>query len=92
MSNISARIVAKSQNAATKDILTTFLLEYPRIIHAELLTHSQHHQSFSPDFSNIPIATERLAQTQQCCCRSKLGCWRKMPLKDFLAWLAQVFS
>ena len=66
MSHISASIVAKSQNAVTGDILTTFLLEYPRIIHAELLTHSQHHQSFSPDFSNIPIATERLAQTQQC--------------------------
>ena len=41
MSNlfISSRVVAKSKNVVTGDTITTFELVYPRIIHAELLTH-----------------------------------------------------
>lgn len=33
------KIIADSVNAATGDRLTTFLLDYPRYIHAELMTH-----------------------------------------------------
>ncbi len=39
MSHIKAEIVADSLNTATNDRITTFLLEYPRICHSELLTH-----------------------------------------------------
>lgn len=37
--NITAKVIAKSRNQVTGDIITTFELQYPRIIHAELLTH-----------------------------------------------------
>lgn len=36
---ITAQIVADSINIHTGDRLTTFVLEYPRFIHAEILTH-----------------------------------------------------
>lgn len=36
---IEAKIVADSLNVATNDRLTTFLLTYPRYIHAEVMTH-----------------------------------------------------
>lgn len=36
---IIARVVAKSKNIYTEDIITTFELEYPRIVHSHLLTH-----------------------------------------------------
>lgn len=37
--NIKAKVIAKSLNEVTGDVLTTFELQYPRIVHAELLTH-----------------------------------------------------
>lgn len=36
---IEVKIIADSLNTSTKDRLTTFLLTYPRYIHAELMTH-----------------------------------------------------
>lgn len=36
---IEVKLVADSLNAQTQDRLTTFLLTYPRYIHAELMTH-----------------------------------------------------
>ncbi len=36
---IDVKVVADSINVATKDRLTTFLLTYPRYIHAEVMTH-----------------------------------------------------
>lgn len=36
---IEVKVVADSRNAQTQDRLTTFLLTYPRYIHAELMTH-----------------------------------------------------
>ena len=36
---ITARVVAKSKNIYTEDVITTFELEYPRIVHSHLLTH-----------------------------------------------------
>lgn len=38
MSNISAQVIAQSMNAEGQ-VITTFELEYPRIIHSELMTH-----------------------------------------------------
>jgi thymidylate synthase ThyX len=38
---ITARIIKDSINAATDDRLTTFVLEYPRFVHAEFMTHRQ---------------------------------------------------
>jgi thymidylate synthase ThyX len=39
LEHISAEVIAKSKNFLTSDTLVTFLLTYPRIIHAEILTH-----------------------------------------------------
>lgn len=36
---IEAKIVADSVNASTRDRITTFVLTYPRFIHAEVMTH-----------------------------------------------------
>lgn len=36
---INAEVIAKSVNTHTGDVLTTFQVEYPRIIHSEMLTH-----------------------------------------------------
>lgn len=36
---IKAKIIADSLNGITKDRLTTFILTYPRYIHAEVMTH-----------------------------------------------------
>lgn len=35
----SAKILKQSKNLANDEVITTWLLEYPRIIHAEMLTH-----------------------------------------------------
>jgi thymidylate synthase ThyX len=54
---ISARIVADSVNAQTRDRVTTMLLTYPRLIHSELLTH----RAFSRNAASsraIPVAKQ----------------------------------
>jgi thymidylate synthase ThyX len=37
--HIKAEVVLKSVNKVTGDEITTFLLQYPRVIHSELMTH-----------------------------------------------------
>lgn len=39
MTTISAEVVLASLNKSTGDVLTTYLLRYPRFIHSELMTH-----------------------------------------------------
>jgi thymidylate synthase ThyX len=53
---ITAKIIADSINADTKKRITTYELEYPRIIHAELLTHRIFSRN-SASSRAIPIET-----------------------------------
>jgi len=55
--HISAKIIKKSINSKTGDIITTFVLEYPRIIHAELLTHRVFSRNCASSRA-IPVKTE----------------------------------
>lgn len=54
---IRAKIVADSRNVNTGDRLTTFVLEYPRFIHAEFMTHRMLSRNASSSRA-IPIATQ----------------------------------
>lgn len=54
--NISAKIVADSVSAVTNQRITTFELEYPRFIHAEVMTHRQFSRN-SASSRAIPIST-----------------------------------
>lgn len=54
---IEARIICDSQNVFTGDRLTTFVLTYPRFIHAELMTHRMLSRNASSSRA-IPIATQ----------------------------------
>jgi thymidylate synthase ThyX len=55
---VKAKIIADSINVATEDRLTTFLLEYPRYLHAEVMTHRVFSRNASSSRS-IPIAKFR---------------------------------
>lgn len=53
---MQAKVIKKSQNKKTGDIITTFQLEYPRIVHGEVLTHKLFSRNTSSSRA-VPVNT-----------------------------------